>query len=47
MRVIFLILAFATGIGFIAYIVAWIAMPKEYAPPTPGLANVGGRSVAL
>lgn len=32
MRVIWLILAFGTGIGFIGYIVAWIVMPKEYAP---------------
>jgi phage shock protein C len=28
-RVIWLVLAFGTGIGFIAYIVAWIVMPKE------------------
>ena len=28
-RVIWLALAFCTGIGFIAYIVAWIVMPKE------------------
>ena len=28
-RVIFLVLAFSTGIGFIAYIVAWIVMPKD------------------
>src|SRR5580658_4083440 len=32
MRVIWLILAFGTGIGFIGYIIAWIVMPKEYAP---------------
>jgi|SRR5579871_2406246 len=28
-RVIWVALAFCTGIGFIAYIVAWIIMPKE------------------
>jgi phage shock protein C len=28
-RVIWLALAFCTGIGFIAYLVAWIIMPKE------------------
>ncbi len=30
MRVIWLILAFGTGLGFVGYIVAWIAMPKDY-----------------
>jgi len=30
MRVIWLILAFGTGLGFIGYIVAWIVMPKDY-----------------
>ena len=28
-RLVFLVLAFSTGIGFIAYIVAWIVMPKD------------------
>jgi len=28
-RVIWLILAFSTGIGFIAYFVAWIVMPPD------------------
>ena len=28
-RIIWLALAFCTGIGFIAYIVAWIIMPKK------------------
>jgi phage shock protein PspC (stress-responsive transcriptional regulator) len=32
MRVIWLLLAFGTGIGFVGYVVAWILMPKEYAP---------------
>ena len=41
MRVIWLIVAFGTGIGFIAYLVAWVAMPKDYSgfaapvPPPP------------
>lgn len=33
MRVIWLILAFGTGLGFIGYLVAWIAMPKDYGTP--------------
>lgn len=33
MRVIWLILAFGTGVGFIGYIIAWICMPREDAPP--------------
>jgi phage shock protein C len=32
MRILWIIVALSTGIGFIAYIVAWIAMPKDYAP---------------
>jgi phage shock protein C len=28
-RLVFLVLAFSTGIGFIAYIVAWIVMLKD------------------
>jgi phage shock protein C len=28
-RVLWLVIAFGTGIGFIAYIVAWIAMPRD------------------
>jgi phage shock protein C len=35
-RVIWLALAFCTGVGFIAYLVAWIIMPKELEPlPVP------------
>jgi phage shock protein C len=33
MRVIWLLVAIFTGVGFIAYIVAWIAMPKDYSVP--------------
>lgn len=33
-RVIWLILAFTTGAGFIGYIIGWICMPREDAPPT-------------
>jgi len=32
MRVLWLIVAFTTGVGFIGYIIAWICMPREYAP---------------
>ncbi|HLK47626.1 MAG TPA: PspC domain-containing protein [Bryobacteraceae bacterium] len=31
-RVIWLALAFCTGVGFIAYVVAWVAMPKQQPP---------------
>ena len=35
-RVLWLVLAFCTGVGFIAYIVAWIVMPKQPRPaPAP------------
>src|SRR5689334_20730090 len=36
-RVIFLALAFTTGIGFIGYFAAWILMPSDhgYAVPVP------------
>ena len=39
MRVIWLILAFGTGLGFIGYVVAWIAMPKDYGPPVTSVAT--------
>jgi len=29
-RVIWLVVAFSTGIGFMAYFVAWIAMPSDH-----------------
>jgi phage shock protein C len=32
MRILWIILALFTGIGFIAYLVAWICMPKDYTP---------------
>src|SRR5215472_1031190 len=35
MRILWIIVALFTGVGFIGYIVAWIAMPKDYAP-APG-----------
>jgi phage shock protein PspC (stress-responsive transcriptional regulator) len=28
-RVVWLIMAFMTGVGFLGYIVAWIVMPEE------------------
>ena len=34
-RVIWLALALGAGVGFIAYIVAWIIMPKERPPAAP------------
>ncbi len=35
MRIIWLCAAIFTGVGFIAYIVCWIVMPKEYVPALP------------
>jgi phage shock protein PspC (stress-responsive transcriptional regulator) len=32
MRILWIIAALFTGIGFIAYVVAWIAMPRDYEP---------------
>jgi phage shock protein C len=32
-RVIWLIVAFGTGVGFLGYIIAWICMPREDVPP--------------
>ena len=40
-RIVWLVVALAGGTGIIAYLVAWIAMPKDYSipsdtpPPTP------------
>jgi phage shock protein C len=35
-RILWLVLAIVTGVPFIAYLVAWIAMPKEYGPAPAG-----------
>jgi phage shock protein C len=32
MRILWLCAAIFTGVGFIAYLICWIVMPKEYAP---------------
>lgn len=32
MRILWLTFALIWGVGFIAYLVAWIAMPKDYGP---------------
>lgn len=32
MRVIWIVTALFTGVGFIAYLVGWIAMPADYEP---------------
>jgi len=39
MRILWLIVAFATGIGFIAYIVAWICMPRDEGPVATAVAQ--------
>jgi phage shock protein C len=38
-RVLWLVIAFGTGVGFIAYIVAWICMPREDTPPVTAVAQ--------
>ena len=38
-RVIWLVLALTTGAGFIGYIIGWICMPREEAPPTAAVAQ--------
>jgi phage shock protein C len=32
MRILWLVAALFTGVGFVAYIVGWIAMPKDFTP---------------
>jgi phage shock protein C len=34
MRILWIVVALFTGIGFIAYIVAWIVMPRDDSPIT-------------
>jgi phage shock protein C len=42
-RVLWLVLAICTVVpGFLAYLVAWIAMPKEYAPAPQASSQVAG-----
>jgi phage shock protein C len=41
-RIVFLILLFETGIGFLLYILLWILLPVEGAP-APGTENVSDR----
>jgi phage shock protein C len=31
-RILWLVVAIFTGVGFIAYVIGWVAMPKEYDP---------------
>jgi phage shock protein C len=38
MRIIWLCAALFTGVGFLAYLVCWIVMPKEYPEATPAAA---------
>jgi len=40
MRIIWLVLAFGTGVGFIGYIIGWIAMPKDYGQSLTPVVNV-------
>ena len=34
-RVVWLIVAFSTGLGFLAYLVAWIVIPSDHGLETP------------
>jgi phage shock protein C len=43
-RLVWLITAFTAGVGFIAYVIAWIAMPMEDAP-VPSAPNGDGHPV--
>ncbi len=38
-RVLWLVAAFATGVGFIAYLVAWIIIPSDYGVTRAGMAQ--------
>ena len=38
-RVLWLVVAFSTGVGFLAYLVAWIVMPSDHGlEPRPAMA---------
>jgi phage shock protein C len=40
-RVVWLIVAFSTGLGFLAYLVAWIVMPSDHGlEPRPAMTAV-------
>jgi len=43
-RVVTLLIAIFTGIGFIAYIIAWIAMPSDHGNMRPAQAPVSQES---
>jgi phage shock protein C len=43
MRILWLVLAIFTGVGFIAYLVAWIAMPGEEFLAMPAAPQGGAR----
>jgi phage shock protein C len=40
MRVLWLAVAVSTGVGFIAYLVAWLVMPKDEPVPEPVTTSV-------
>jgi len=40
-RIVWLVVALIFGTGFIAYLVAWIAMPKDYGITEPVVAGNG------
>lgn len=46
MRIIWLVTSLVTGVGFIAYLVAWVAMPAEESLAMPPYANGPGSASA-
>ena len=41
-RMVWLVVAVATGVGFLAYLAAWIIMPSDYGSRAPQTAFVPG-----
>ncbi|MGF1596507.1 MAG: PspC domain-containing protein [Acidimicrobiales bacterium] len=50
-RIVFLLLGFASGFGFLAYLLAWLIIPRaDYWPPAPrdnAFRSLGGRELGL
>jgi|SRR5580704_7071745 phage shock protein C len=46
-RIVWLVIALTAGVGFIGYIVAWIAMPREEDTPVYSQAPAGGQGNTL
>jgi len=46
-RIVWLVIALTAGVGFIGYIVAWIAMPREDTPVVYPHPAAGTKSLGL